>query len=290
MKADRAGHIILEIAAGLRDEQCLGEAQETLAALMEEYNVAWQLSPPGNQRDILDLERTLFSEDWSGLPARIQKAMKPGGCSQMNWTDVFIGPFGWAEQVSEKSRETLACDPMAISPSTTWPFQLIYSGDPEAALDAVEEAENKGLSHPWLEDARYWGLLAAGRVNDPMARGPGPQGSNLLYDRQILREALAGDPALARQMAEEHWSRPDVDDRSSLTVAAVLGDRERANEIAARIDGYPGSVVVFSGTVLNCFCGAPFDLEATPNYKARIEEAGFPWPPPKRIDYPTKTW
>jgi hypothetical protein len=73
-------------------------------------------------------------------------------------------------------------------------------------------------------------------------------------------------------------------------VAAVVGDRERANEIAARIDGYPGSVVVFSGTVLNCFCGAPFDLEATPNYKARIEEAGFPWPPPKRIDYPSKTW
>ena len=198
MKADRAGHIILEIAAGLRDEQYLGEAQETLAALMEEYNVVWQLSPPGNQRDILDLERTLFSEDWSGLPAQIQKAMQPGGCSQMNWTDVFIGPFGWAEQVSEKFRETLACDPMAISPSTTRPFQLIYSGDPEAALDAVEEAENKGLSHPWLEDGRYIALLAAGRVNDPAVHGPGAKGGNMTYDRQILREALAGDPAVAR--------------------------------------------------------------------------------------------
>jgi hypothetical protein len=112
----------------------------------------------------------------------------------------------------------------------------------------------------------------------------------MLFDRQILREALAGDPAVARQMAEEYWSRPDADDWSSLWVAAVVGNRERANEIAARIDGYPGSAVVFSGTVVNCFCGAPFDLEATPNYKARIEEAGFPWPPPKRIDYPTKTW
>jgi len=205
MKADRAGHIILEIAAGLRDEQYLGEAQETLAALMEEYNVAWQLSPPGNQRDILDLERTLFSEDWSGLPAQIQKAMQPGGCSQMNWTDVFIGPFGWAEQVSEKSRETLACDPMAISPSITRPFQLIYSGDPEAALDAVEEAENKGMSHPWLEDGRYIALLAAGRVNDPAVHGPGAKGGNMTYDRQILREALAGDPAVARQMAFIDW-------------------------------------------------------------------------------------
>jgi hypothetical protein len=47
---------------------------------------------------------------------------------------------------------------------------------------------------------------------------------------------------------------------------------------------------VISLTVSTCFCGAPFDLEATPNYKARIEEAGFLWPPTKRIDYPTKTW
>jgi hypothetical protein len=110
------------------------------------------------------------------------------------------------------------------------------------------------------------------------------------YDRRILREALAGDPAVARQMAEEHWSSPDADDWSSLVVAAVVGDRERANEFAARIDAYPGSVVVLSLTVLTCFCGAPFDLEATPNYKARIEEAGFPWPPPSPIKYPAKRW
>ena len=56
------------------------------------------------------------------------------------------------------------------------------------------------------------------------------------------------------------------------------------------IDPYPESALVFSVIVSDCLCGAPFDLEATPNYKARIEEAGFTWPPPKRIDYPTKSW
>jgi len=289
MKADRAGHILFEIAAHLRDEEYPGEAQEALAALREEYNVAWQLSPPGNQRDILDLERTLFSEDWSGLPARIQKAMQPGACSQMNWTADFITPFGWAEQVASKIRETLACDPMNFAGVTNLPDALIWAGDPLAALEAVEEAENNGVSHPWLESRRYWALLAAGRIDDPAVRGPGPKGSGMRYDRQILREALAGDPALAQQMAEEHWSRPNVDDGSSLIVAAVVGDRARANQIAARIDTQPGSVVVLSLSVLTCFCGAPFDLEATPNYKARIVEADFPWPPPKPIDYPNKT-
>ena len=291
MKADRAGHIILEIASQFRDEEYRGEAQEALAALREEYDLAWRLSPPGNQRDILNVERIQVSEDWSGLPARIQKAMQPGRCPQMNRTGEFIAPFGWAEQVAEKFRETLACNPMDGFASIQLPFSLIWAGDSGAALQAVKEAENKGFSHAALEDGRYLALLAAGRVHDPAVHGPGPERSMMrLYPRQILREALVGDPVMARQMAEDYWSRSDADNWSSLVVAAVVGDRERANELAARIDAYPGSTVVLSVAVYTCFCGAPFDLEATPNYKDRIEEAGFTWPPPKPIDYPTKTW
>jgi adenylate cyclase len=290
MKADFRGHIIYEIAAGIRDEEYPGQAQETLAALREEYDLAIQVSPAGNQRDILDLERTLFSEDWSRLPARIQKAMQPGRCPQMNWTNIFIAPFGWAEHFAKKSHEALACNPMDISASFHQTWSLIWAGDPEAALRTVEEADNKGLSHPYLEDGRYGALLAAGRVNDPMARGPGAEGGLMVYDPQILREALAGDPALAREMAEAYWSGSDTDNMSSLVVAAVVGDRDRANQIAARIDTQPGGVVVLSLSVFTCFCGATFDLEAAPNYKARIEEAGFPWPPPTLIDYPTKDW
>ncbi|MCH7894514.1 MAG: hypothetical protein IH907_08400 [Proteobacteria bacterium] len=288
MRADRAAHITRNIARGVVDEEYTGKAQEALVSLREEYDEAWRLSPPGNQRDILDLERTFFSEDWSHLPDQIEKALQPGDCPQINWTPEFIAPFGWAEQLARKFRETLACNPLDGVANYHLSTLLMWAGDPEAALQAVEEAENKGLSYAQLEDARYMALLATGRVNDPAARGPGPQGSRMRFDRQILREALAGDPALARQMAEEYWSRPDANDYVSLRLAAVVGDRDRANNIAARIDAYTGSV--FSGVVYNCFCGAPFDLEATPNYRARINEAGFSWPPPKIIDFPAKTW
>ena len=44
------------------------------------------------------------------------------------------------------------------------------------------------------------------------------------------------------------------------------------------------------GAVQMCFCGAPFDLEATPNFKSRLEEAGFDWPPPTILDFPLKDW
>jgi hypothetical protein len=287
LKADRAGHIILRIAAGVREEYP-GEAQEALAALREDYDLAWQLSPPGNQRDILDLERTLVSEDWSLLSDQIERALQPSGCVQMNWTAEFIPPFGWAEQVAEKFRDILTCDPMDTDTSYNLSYALIWAGDPDGAIQAVDEADNRGVPTRWLEDARYQALLAAGRVNYMAMSGPGSERYNM--ERQIVREALTGDPGVARQMAEAYWSRPDVGDVSSLRIAAVVGDRERANEIAARIDANPGSAIAFTDSIYLCFCGAPFDLEATPNYKARIVEADLPWPPPKPIDYPNKTW
>ena len=39
-----------------------------------------------------------------------------------------------------------------------------------------------------------------------------------------------------------------------------------------------------------CGCGAPFDLEVTPNFRERVNEANIEWPPRKIIDYPLKTW
>jgi hypothetical protein len=207
----------------------------------------------------------------------------------MNWT-VLVADFGWAEQLVTKFREALTCNPLDTSASYQLAWSLIWSGESDAALQVIAEADDKGLRHPFLEDARYWALLAIGRVDDPGARGPGSKGGNFTFDRQILREALAGDPEVARQMANEYWSGSDTDSVSVLTIAAVIGDRKRANEVAARIDTHAGSAAVLSSAILTCFCGAPFDLDAAPNYKARIEQAGFPWPPPKRIDYPAKTW
>jgi hypothetical protein len=40
----------------------------------------------------------------------------------------------------------------------------------------------------------------------------------------------------------------------------------------------------------SCACGAPFDLEATPNLARAVEEAGLIWPPRRPIDWPLKDW
>ena len=161
---------------------------------------------------------------------------------------------------------------------------LIWAGDPEEALRVGDEAASRDMRYGYWGWSRLQALLAAGRVSDAMAHIEGSEHvAGIETLGPLFRAALAGDAELARQLAKELCP-------TALGCAALAGDRERANEIAARIDAHPGGFSVLTTSVFNCKCGAPFDLEATPNYKARIEEAGFTWPPVTRIDYPTKTW
>ncbi len=290
LKTDLAGHVVFDIAARFRDEKYAGEGREALAAHQEEADLARQAMPPGNQRDILNLERALFSDDWTAVPARIKKAMQPGKCPALNWINEFIAQYGWAEEIIRKHREALVCDPLGFAASAFIPVLYIWLKDGESAIQEIENIKARGVVHSWLDDALYLATLAAGRFDDPVLQTEQPEDGWLRYDRRIPYEALAGDPELAWQLAEEHRSAVDADDWSSLIVAAIVGNREIANELAARIDARPGSSLALSAAVFQCFCGAPFDLEATPNYRARIEEAGFAWPPDKPIDYPTKDW
>ena len=290
VRADALAHLIFELAAGLREESFSGESQAVLATLRSEYDAAWRLTPAGNQRDIVNVEKTLFSDDWTALPALLQKATQPGECPQMNWTAEFVAAYGWADQIVKKYRESLACNPGDRVSGFHLPYVLLTTGDADAAVKAAEDLQQSGNTHPWLEDVRFWALLAAGRVNDPLAAGPRPPGSVMLYPRDLLRQALAGNTVKARELAAERINMPGADRWTSLMVSAISGDRQRANEFAAAADGEPGGIIVLSLAVFTCFCGAPFDLEATPNYKARIEEAGFAWPPRKIIDYPVKNW
>lgn len=290
LKTDLAGHVVFDLASGRRQEERAGDAMAAVAALRQEANLAWQAAPPGGQRDVLDLERAFLAEDWSMVPARIDRGMRPGDCETINWLSELAGAYGWAEALIRKHRGRLTCDPVSFSALVFIPALKIWLGDGESALQEIEKTFEMGIDHPWLADIHFIALLAAGRIDDPELRSESAPLGWISFDRRILVEALAGDIETARRKAAEHWSTPGADQWSSLMAAAIVGDRDKANEFAAMIDARPGSSLALSSAVFNCYCGAPFDLEATPNYRARIQEAGFPWPPAKPIDYPGKSW
>ena len=100
-------------------------------------------------------------------------------------------------------------------------------------------------------------------------------------DYQVVALGIVVDPNV---------SGPVVVTHAEPTRFSLIGDRERANYHAGRIDARPGSTIALTNGALVCACGSPFDLEATPKLKARIEQGGLSWPPPVAIHFPDKDW
>ena len=49
-------------------------------------------------------------------------------------------------------------------------------------------------------------------------------------------------------------------------------------------------VEALSTNILWCLCGEGWDLDVTPNFAAKIEASGLPWPPASPIKFPLKNW
>jgi len=290
LMADEPAHRVFDLASGVRPEAYPGESQEALAALRAEYQEAWQHAAPGNQRDILDVERTLTADDWTGFGDKIRLALGPGQCVQTSYTTEAATAVGFQAAALQKVAEQLRCDPLDAIRRHEQVVLLVWNGQSEAALAEVGHALSLGFSPIWMEDALFLTLLSQGRADDPQAQGPAGPESWMRFPREILALSMQGDSAAARTMAEQYWSRPDSDDFSSLIVAASIGDRERANRHAARIDGRPGGSYVLLDAVYVCACGAPFDVDATPVFKRKLAQSGLSWPPAAPLQYPDKDW
>jgi len=89
---------------------------------------------------------------------------------------------------------------------------------------------------------------------------------------------------------QKEYSAKFGEDSIGIDLLAITGDRENANRLAAIQDERPLGFLNLSDDLGLCDCGAPFDLEVTPNFARFIKEAELPWPPPASITWPLKDW
>ena len=288
-KADATAHVVFDIASGRRAEQFPGEAEQGQRAIAGELNQAWEYARAGNQRDILDVERTLFRDSWEGLGQKLERAVRPSDCPRDNWTGELATTMLSPEKVRLKVVEQQRCDPLNELVAFHHAYSNLWAGNPGEAVRLSREAVARGISFDWLNGVEFAGLLAQGDFAG--AALVKDQGEELLpFPRALLLAAASGDLQTARGLAVAHWESEWATDWSSLLAAALIGDRERANAFAARIDARPGGQLVLNNATFTCLCGSPFDLEATPNFARRLAEAGIVWSPNTVINFPGKDW
>jgi adenylate cyclase len=284
-KSDYYAHVIIEPTS--TDE----ERAAALRDLQEVLDIAWRLSEDSPRRPLIDFDRVLFSDDWTPMRDRIEKALAITGCPEPTWIEVATG-VGYAAPALELWQHFQRCEPLSMSAPLKLANALVFLGRHEEALQVLDEAEVRLGSNPWISGTRQWALLAMGRHEEALAIAPDVRDDRAFFgmSAEATPLAMAGDLDAARAAMEKWRAENGGNLRNEIEIHAAIGDRDGANRLAAELDARPGGTMMLMMTAIYCSCGAPFDLEATPNFRERIRESGLDWPLETLIRYPAKDW
>jgi adenylate cyclase len=284
-------HMLNNDAAGRAD---VGVTEEDLAnaypSAIADYEAATRYARTTQMRLIAELDLAFLSGNWRGLSGRVERLLAEPGCLGANWMPTIAALIGDAEQERDRAKTVLACDPLR---SLSW-FNLaratLWAGDKVEALRLAREGT---LVAPggWLNMVLMRTLVANGLYDEANREiESSVQDNNIALVLKALVVAHQGDELLSAQIAKQYIANPDFDPFWELMVYAWGGQRDAANRRAAEMDKHHFGSFVLWQQVHWCACGAPWNLEATPNFAAKIKEGNVPWPPPSAMSFPLKDW
>ena len=143
----------------------------------------------------------------------------------------------------------------------------------------------------WLSTALVRALVANSLHEEALKEIDGWIESDIIA---LLFKALVmahkGDQSRFDQLFEAFKVENTDDHYWTTIVAAWGGQRDEANRLVAQIDQHHLGAVTLTQITQWCGCGAPFDLDATPNFAAKLKEGNLTWPPQATMDFPLKDW
>ena len=266
------------------------DIEEAPVRIMADMAMAAENASNFSERNDIELDLAYLSGDWRGLPGYIERFLAEGGCNQATWVPGIIAASGLASRYTERAREVRKCDPMRSHSWFDESRAFLWAGDKEEALRVAREGLEVAPGG-WLGYALVRALVANGLYEET--------DSAITTQFRLIEDVLIAKFMKSAAMGDRDTA--DVSFQELMKVEyppafwesiyyAWVGDRENANRRAAKIDEHPFGSQSLLLLVYWCACGAPFDLEVTPNYAARIEAAGMPWPPFSPINFPLKDW
>jgi len=263
---------------------------EASTRMLEDVSLALDNARDFDEQNEYEINLSFLSGNWRGIMPRIQRYVEAGGCEHASWSPQFALPFGDAEAFARKMRAVTECDPMSPSNWFNESRAWLWAGDKDEALRVAR----KGMEIApggWLPYALNWALIATGEWEELDSAID----THLVMEQdrlaaKINRLAAMGEAEAVQGLLAELVAKTGHEGFQVQLVMAHAGERETVNELAAQTDRRLWGPQSLALLVYWCKCGAPWDIEATPNFAQKIEEAGFDWPPPSPIEWPLKTW
>jgi TolB-like protein len=284
-------HLLSDHASGFSVQAISDEdIERAYPAAIADYEAARRYAQSADMRTMIDLDLAFVSGNWRGMGLKLERALAAQGCTDSNWIQILSIAFDYAKPYLERSRKILACDPRR---SLSWfnaSRAALHAGDKKEALRLAREGTDIAPGE-WLGTALVRALMADGQ--HAAARR---EIANRISDNEValvfkaLVSAHEGDQSRFDEEFAQFQTEYPTDSYWTLALAASGGDRELANLTAAKIDQDPFGAVTLTLITSWCGCGELFNLDAAPNFAAKIRDGGPAWPPPPALDYPLKDW
>jgi len=278
---DLYSHIVMT------SEASADERAAAMASARRDLALAARHANDEPTRLLVEADAQLISNDWRGLADRLKAAVSAQGCRQSNWLLV-VNAFGLAAERMAVAKDLIACDPLSGLPYLHGATSANWLGQPQAARDFATQAEAAMGGTGTISAQKVRALVALGRVDEAqgVVAGMPPATAERVIAELLIAAAsgadVAGVAAQSRDGRHLGWN-PGYWDITDLLAEALTGDRAAANRRAAEYDAEPGGALKIAVMLALCQCGVAFDLDAAPNFKARLAESGLAWPPPDLI-------
>lgn len=284
-RADLYTHLLRDVYDTLSED----EISDAITNLDADLGAAVRNAPDDASRWSARFDEAFLTGDWGPIVTIADEYAKAVTCPNSSWVNSFGGAFGRAEAVMAVALKTRQCDPHNPFGWRDGASAAVWAGMPDVGTE-IAEAGIEIVDSDALIMSLAFSYVATGRMDDARRRIEKVRDEGFRYQLNLLLAAAQGDAelteSLARELVERRADRSDI----QLMYIPMTGDRETANRLAANIDAQPWGHVTLEGITDLCKCGAPWDIEVTPNFARKLKEAGLSWPPASPIRWPLKDW
>lgn len=289
--ADLYVHIMNDDSIGYRAPGVTDEdIAVALDAAVADYKAAAKYAPTREIRALVEIDLAFVSNDWKDLGRKVKSVLGVERCVQSTWEPIIASTMGFAEEFLEHSYKMLECDPRRSLSWLNAARAASRAGKQEEALKIAREGMEIAPG-TWLATELARSLIAAGEYDEAALQIEEHIGDAFL--RHFFSSMLAahrGDEQQAKTLVEELDAMAETGHYMPMMAEALTGQRDSANRHAALIDQHPHGVQSLAQASLWCGCGAPWDIEYTPNFAATLEGSGLSWPPEPVTNFPLKDW
>ena len=259
-------------------------------AAIADYEAATRFARTDSARNLAELDLAFLSGNWRGLGGRIERAIANTGCQDGNWLPPVAHVAGYADRYLAYSMAVLTCDPLRSLSWFNTARTALWAGDKEEALRLAREGTEIAPG-AWLTMALVRTLVANARYDEAATEiEKRVQDRGMANVLQILIAAHEGDRGRYEELLEGYLQNRGSPNFWDAIVYAWGGHRAEAGRRAAEIDAQAFGPILLWQITHWCTCGAPWDLEATPNFAARIRAGNITWPPASPLTFPLKDW